>query len=219
MGSANISVECFHSWHQIGSVLELKYLRERAWATFHKHKKVLLNQQISLRHRLKFFDVTISPAILYALAAFPVTESKCDELDRIQRKMLHRIVGWRRTEGEDWEETMRRMRDRLQRAEQLYHCQEWSKRLICDKWRLAEHISLLDPRKWARLLTTYQANHVDDEYAPLSRRGPGRPLTRWEDKMQFFCRLIFSDGQHWTKLMEGKGWYEYEDACIACCIE
>ena len=48
-----------------------------------------------------------------------------EELDILQRKMLRRIIGWRRIEGEAWDETMRRMRDRSDHAHQLYPWQIW----------------------------------------------------------------------------------------------
>ena len=78
------------------------YNRKRAaWASFHKHKSVLLDHNVPLRLRLKYFDACIGPSILFAIAVLPMTKGRLQELDKLQRKILRRIVGWRRIENED----------------------------------------------------------------------------------------------------------------------
>ena len=88
---------------------ELKYRRQQAWIAFVKHKKVILNKHVSLQKRLQYFDMCVSPAILFGLTTLPITRSRLRDLDILQRKMMRRIVGWRRIDGEDWEDTTRRM--------------------------------------------------------------------------------------------------------------
>ena len=83
---------------------------------FGKHIKVLLDHNISLQLRLKYFDTCVGPALLFGTAVLPMTRTQLQDLDRLQRKMLRRIVGWRRIEGEDCRDTMVRMNQRLSRA-------------------------------------------------------------------------------------------------------
>ena len=106
--------------------MEFSNRKQQAWFAFNKHKKVLLNHHISLKKRLKYFDTCVTPAILFALCSFPLRKRELDSLDILQRKMMRRIVGWRRIEGEDWQITMTRMKFRLDRGQNLHRCEEWS---------------------------------------------------------------------------------------------
>ena len=110
--------------------VEFQNRMKNAWASFHKHKKVILNRHVSLAKRLKFFDVCVSPSALFALASFPLTRCQVALLDTLQRKMVRRIVGWRRIDGEPWDETMRKMRDRVEGARHLYDWKCWSQRFL-----------------------------------------------------------------------------------------
>ena len=44
-------------------------------------------------------------------------------MDRLQRQMLRRIIGYRRADGEKWKETMKRMNLRLSRGLDLHYRQ------------------------------------------------------------------------------------------------
>ena len=68
--------------------IELDHRIQQAWAMFHKHKKCILNKHVSLRNRLKYFDACVTPVLLFALVVLPMSQSKLDLIDRLQRKML-----------------------------------------------------------------------------------------------------------------------------------
>ena len=93
--------------------IEFSNRKRAAWASFHKHKSVLLDHNVSLRLRLKYFDTSIAPSMLFAIIVLPMTKGRLQELDKLQRKMLRRIVGWRRIINEDWTIIMKRMTDRF----------------------------------------------------------------------------------------------------------
>ena len=103
--------------------IEVRNRRRAAWASFHKHISVLLDDHVSLQLRLKYFDICIGPMILFGMAVFPTTRGQIEDMDRLQRQMLRRIIGWRRVDGEDWKDTMKRMKLRLERGQDLYYCQ------------------------------------------------------------------------------------------------
>ena len=102
---------------------EFDFRCQQAWASFHKHKKVILNKHVSLEKRLRFFDVCVSSVILFGLVTFPLIKQKLKFMDQLQRKMMRRIVGWSRIENEPWRDTMIRMNGCLTEAEQRYRCQ------------------------------------------------------------------------------------------------
>ena len=56
--------------------------------------------------RLKLFDVVVSPCILFGLNAVPIHAAFREKFNITHRKMLRRIVGWRRVPDEPWNETM-----------------------------------------------------------------------------------------------------------------
>ena len=95
---------------------ELGQRIRRAWQQFHEHRHALTDQNVSVRLRLKLFQSVITPTLFFGLACLPLTKQQLGSLDVSQNKMLRLIVGWRRVDGEEWADTMRRMRDRVNDA-------------------------------------------------------------------------------------------------------
>ena len=192
-----LQVDSYHRY--LGRLLSLSYekrtftefdhRKKQAWKVFYKHKKVLFNAHVSLRRRLYFFDVCVTPVILFSLSVLPVSKSKIKELDRLQRKMLRRIIGWRRTPNEDWHDTMKRMNDRLENAQSLYYCEDWSSKYAKNLWKYAYHVACLGSEQWARVLTLESRKirqDTDAIFAPF--RSPGRPKLRLDDEFASFFR-------------------------------
>ena len=86
--------------------MEFQNRQRAAWASFHKQKSILLDHNVSLHLRLKYFDACVGPAFLFGIAVLPLSRFQIQKMDILQRKMLRRIVGWRRSEGEYWNITM-----------------------------------------------------------------------------------------------------------------
>lgn len=61
---------------------------------------------------------------------------------------MHRIIGWRRIEGEDCYITMRRMNRGMDRAMTLHFVQAWSVRLLEFQYQYVLHISEAPFRSW-----------------------------------------------------------------------
>ena len=57
---------------------------------------VLEDRNMSLQLRLKQFNSCVGHMILFRTSEFPISKTQ------FQGKMLRRIQGWRRIEGEDW---------------------------------------------------------------------------------------------------------------------
>ena len=161
--------------------VEFQHRQQRAWASFHKHKKVLLERHVSLTKRLHLFDICVAPSVLFALIAFPFTRRQLDILDALQRKMLRRIVGWRRVDGEPWDETMRRMKKRIEDARQLYNWQLWSCRFFRDQWRFAVHLwtAASKPMLMYNFYSCFDINGMN-----VPHRDVGRPRMKWDDNIK-----------------------------------
>ena len=77
--------------------------------------------------------------------------------------MLRRIVGWRRIDGEDWKETMKRMNDRLMEAQRLYFCASWSMIFARSQWRYVKHLMDAYLLLWARIMSKLNKYSNDDK--------------------------------------------------------
>ena len=80
-----------------------------AWERFCVHRQTLQNKHVSIRNRMGLFGIVVSPAVLYRFSSMALTGKQLLDLDRVQRRMLRSIVGWRRSADEEWSDTMRRI--------------------------------------------------------------------------------------------------------------
>ena len=206
--------------------MELSHRMHQAWHAFHKHRKVLMNHHVSLYARLKYFDACVSPTILFALCTLPLTRRKLLALDVIQRRMLRRIVGWRRNEGEPWRDTMIRMNERLARADRLYHCELWSMAYARNQWRYAEHILYGIRSSSTRTICKYTYNMISDAHVQHQpHRDRGRPNMKWDDRLHEFCKSRWPDeaNKHWYDVLREKPTHHYEEefvhfSCRHACV-
>ena len=120
--------------------IEITYRIQVAWFKFRKHTRVFTNKQISVKLRLKLFDIVITPSILCGLSTLPVHQAPLDKINGTQLKMLREIVGWVRYPTETWEATMRRMKHRVARALIQYPISDWSKRIHGMKAKMVRRI-------------------------------------------------------------------------------
>ena len=159
----------------------------------------------------------VTPALLFALPAIPMTKTRISQLDVLQRKMLRRIVDWRRLDEEPWRDTMHKMSERLAAGERLYTCQPWSQAFARAQWRLIGHLVRAPPMLWARAVCKLNYRPVHD---PVSAHRPfrtrGRPHMRWDDHVKYFCveKFPLAEGRHWSDLLTRENVDSLEDAFI-----
>ena len=76
-------------------------------------------------------------------------KNQIEDMDRLQRKMLRRIVGWRRIDGEEWKDTMKQMNLRLSRVLDLHYCQSWSISFVRNQLRYVHYINNNNNKKFS----------------------------------------------------------------------
>ena len=64
--------------------------------------------------------------------------------------MMRRIIGWRRTEGEEWIDTMRRMKKRFETSQSYYYCVPWAEKFARAQWRFIDHLKLQSNNDWSK---------------------------------------------------------------------
>ena len=110
---------------------------------------------------------------------------------------------------------MRRMKDRLHRAEHLYHYRPWSECYARSQWRFVEHILHGDISLWSRVLCKFNwAPHYDSTIPHVPQRHPGRPRRKWDDYIHAFCSHTWPRSQslHWFDVLIHHAPSYYEDA-------
>ena len=125
------------------SSVEIAHRIQIAWMKFHQHKDVLIDKNVCIRSRLRFFDAIISPTILFGLGICALTQQQINQLDRVQRRMLRAIVGWVRHNDELWENTMRRMRDRIFNALSIYNVTPWGQQMAANKFKMVSRFMIM----------------------------------------------------------------------------
>ena len=198
--------------------IEIRNRQRAAWASFHKHKSVLLDHHVSLQLRLKYFDACVGPTILFGMVVFPMTRSQIGDMDRLQLQMLRRIDGWRRIDGEEWKERMKRMNLQLSRGLDLHYCQPWSISFARNQWRYVDHIIDGNLLMWSRVMCKYNFNPIYDLASlVLPRRSVGHPQLRWDDHIHNFCWKIWPQyrGCHWFNILSQHRLLHLEDEYVA----
>lgn len=117
--------------------MEVDHRIQCAWYKFSQHRHVLCNKNISIKLRLKLFDATVTPTILFGLAILPLSKASLKKITIVQKKMLRKIVGWIRFGEEAWDITMRRMKYRVNQTLQQYPMAWWTRRLATYLWKFA----------------------------------------------------------------------------------
>ena len=181
--------------------IELVFRKKCAWSSFHKHRRTLLNHDISLALRLKLFDSVVSPAALFCLHVLPLNKSQLTSLGACQRRMLRSICGWRRIDGEDWEDTMRRMKQRVQVGMMLHYVMSWEERLHRALWSYTRYLTQCKQTSpWCTVIRWQPDAMHDASLTQRPRRTPGRPRKRWDDDVKHFLQAKFESTSNWLDL-------------------
>ena len=97
---------------------------------------------------------------------------------RCEDENAQNMAGWRRIEGESWQETMHRMRGRVTDLQSRVVCPDVSERLFSFKWGLARRLfGNSRIQKWAHLLLQLTSTQT---------RSRGRPPMQWLDDIEKF---------------------------------
>ena len=89
--------------------VEVAHRLHCAWHKCSLRANILCNKNVSIKLRLKLFDVSVSPSLLFGLSVLPISQLNMDKITVCQRKMLRKIVGWTRHPGDEWETVMHNM--------------------------------------------------------------------------------------------------------------
>ena len=93
-------------------------------------------------HTTAPFQAVITPTVLYGLSAAALSAQQLEKLNATQRRMLRNMVGWTRVDAEDWSDTMRRMRRKVESALQSFPVADWSAQFLRNQFRFARRVAV-----------------------------------------------------------------------------
>ena len=120
-------------------------------------------------------------------------------------------------DGEDWKDTMKRMKIRLERGQDLHYCQSWSISFARNQWRYVHHVINGNLLIWSRVMCKYNFHPINDLASPfLPRRSVGHPRLRWDDHIHNFCWKTCPEfrGRHWFDILSNHYLADYEDEYV-----
>ena len=162
--------------------VELSHRFQNAWWKFREHRDILVDQDISVAPRLKLFEAVVTPTVLFGLSSCPLTKQQVQSIDALQRRMLRSIVGWRRVQDEH----MRRMRDRVDQALQVFPVKKWSVQFAHRKFCFVSSM-VQQPEAWPSKAICWSPPLTNAQ----ARSSRGRPPRRWDDDLVAFASLHF----------------------------
>ena len=174
------------------------------WAAFTKHRSELCCKQYRLSDRLKLFEATVSPAVLYGCTTWALTKTLERKLQVTRRRMLRFILRIFRctVEGveEEWVPYMHRARRKIERLSFELGVKDWVECHRRRKWQFAGKLARQTDNRWSHLLLDWQPNLGHG-------RSRGHPCTRWADPLESFVGGawidIAADYNRWDFLEEG----------------
>ena len=179
--------------------VEVNHRIKCGWYAFGRHSAILCNRNVSVKLRLRLFDAVVTPTILFGLAVLPLSQVSLNKIEVVQRKMLRKIAGWVRIGNEPWEETMRRMKDRVSCALQQYPVMPWKKRIGKALWKFILRVKTAPENSWIQQSSMWAPNEMNDDASDfLPYRCRGRPCLKWDSVVREFCLLHY--GESWQKL-------------------
>ena len=75
---------------------EIKNRLKAAWAAFHKYRQELTSEDYRLCHRLRLFNMVVTPTLTYASGTWTLTQKHEKMIKTAQRKMIRLIVQTKR---------------------------------------------------------------------------------------------------------------------------
>ena len=212
----------FHDWNRV----EIENRIASAWKKFHVQKQELTGKTYSLNDRLRLFNGTVTPTVLYGSEAWTMTREIEQRIRTTQRQMLRMIVRVPRrvvetqaecaasdvtseegdehkeiptemeTELEPWSEWVQRATHEAESRMKKLNIEDWVSVQRRRKWRWAQKVANCDGDSWTLEALTW------DPYPRIAiaeSRRVGRPAKRWSDDLrQYIYRTLYSDENSWS---------------------
>ena len=113
---------------------ELKNRTSKAWAKYNIHKADLTNDKLPIELRLRLFNATVTPTMMYGSGSWVLTEQMRNDIRTQQRKMLRCIARCHRSfpksphSVEDYVEWIQAATEKTDRLMRQFNVQDLARR-------------------------------------------------------------------------------------------
>ena len=126
---------------------ELKNRTSKAWAKYNTHKADLTNEKLPIGLRLRLFNATVTPTMLYGSGTWVLTERMRSEIKTQQRKMLRCIAKCHKSfpktphSVEDYVEWIQAATEKTETLMTQFKVQDWREEQRRRKWKWAGKVA------------------------------------------------------------------------------
>ena len=177
----------------------------KGWKKCYLFRSELCCRDYPLEHRLRLFNGTVSPTVLYGSASWTMTKARENKLMVAQRRMLRKICQTKRREHTDWVEWLREATHVVREQMRAHDGECWVAAQRRRKWRWAGVVARMSDHRWTQRLVFW--------HPASGSRGVGRPCLRWRDVIDSFLQTIGDRGDMdwWLLAQDADAWGEYEE--------
>ena len=186
----------FHNYH----TTEIHNRINNGWRQFNALRDVLTNNKYPLKSRIRLFDATITPTVLYGCTSWTTTKDLTTTILRTPRRMLRLIIGAPRrrsaatpstttnrheeaTEEEPWQDFIKRTTTIAERLLSSLDIETWDITYWRRKWQWTSRLAEQHHDRWSRIAYLWQPQ-IHHRYPTYRRQG--RPRKRWDDEINHF---------------------------------
>ena len=191
---------------------ELKNRTSKAWAKYNIHKADLTNDKLPIGLRLKLFNATVTPTMLYGSGSWVLTEQMRSDIRTQQRKMLRCIAKCHKSfpksthSIEDYVEWIQAATEKTDNLMKQFKVQDWIEEQRRRKWKWAEKVASRSDERWTQEIAKWNPDEIKIR---------GRPKTRWSDEINKYLAGVIRTvhrGSDWIKVAaDSKLWRSYEE--------
>jgi len=135
-----------------------------------------------------------------------MSAQQLEKLNATQRRMLRNMVGWTRMDAEDWSDTMRRMRRKVESALLSFPVADWSAQFLRNQFRFARRVAVRFS-DWPFRVSQWQPGLS----VAGAERSRGRPQLRWDNRLSCFALSKF-DSSNWLDAFSNPSILAHADA-------
>ena len=160
---------------------DLAHHLQAAPKAFFAHRFFLVNRNVAMRDRFKYFDAMVTPVACFSAAHRKVYKQDLCRMDIVFRRLLRSIVG---PPGDvdwtlPWHEILHHWNERVKFLTARHGLKTWSVVCLGQYWKFANHVSTLPRERWVVRALNWFPEHA---------RRVGRPAYSWDSMLQSFCR-------------------------------
>ena len=155
---------------------ELSNRLAMGWAAFFKLKGALCDRQIPIKDRMKLFESSVTPCVLYACGCWTMTSEMFCRLRSTRRRMLRWMIKPARGMDEEWPNYIRRATHLCEDIASQHGSKAWGELQHERKRTLAAKCALTTDGRWSKRLLNWRPR-----FRCLPRRSVGHPTKRWTD--------------------------------------